>query len=239
MITYPIAPWYREALLRHSIRPIGSAVEPITLATARDHLRLDLYGSPLSHPDDSLIESVYLPAARQHCEVLSGRALAYQEYELTLRCFPSRAMLALPLGMQPSSQYEYIRFPIGPVRTINSFLYADADNLDVDLDGSPTGYVFDAYTDEGRLYPPPGSSWPTAYDRPAAVRIRFNAGYDLDGASPFDLGMPASYRAAILLLLTHFYENRSNTEQLSRLPREIEMGVKALLYPDRLRHGMA
>ena len=238
MITYPIAPWYREALLRHSMRPLGSAVEPITLATAQTHLRLDLYGSPLSHPDDDIIESIYLPAARQHCEVLSGRALAYQQYELTLRCFPTRTALDFPLGLN-YSYYDYVRFPIGPVRAINSVTYADANNIDVDLGGSPTGYVFDAYTDEGRLFPAPGASWPATYDRPNAVRIRFNAGYDADGASPFELGMPATYKAAILLLLTHFYENRSNTEQLSQLPREIEMGVKALLYPDRLRHGMA
>lgn len=238
MYIYSTPSWYREALLRHSVRPLGSAAEPITLDTARNHLRLDLYGSPLSHPDDGLIQSVYLPAARQHCEVLSGRALAYQEYELTLRCFPVRGYSDYPVALY-SSQYDYIRFPIGPARSINSVIYADANNLDVDLSGSPTGYMFDSYTDEGRLFPAPGSGWPATYDRPNAVRIRFNAGYDADGASPFELGMPATYTAAILLLLTHFYENRSNTETLSQLPREIEMGVKALLYPERFRRGMA
>lgn len=238
MYAYVTPPWYKEALLRHSLRPVGSAVEPITLATARNHLRLDLYGSPLAHPDDDLIESVYLLAARQHCEFLSGRALAYQEYELTLRCFPTRTYYGYPdLGY--SSQYDYIRFPIGPVRSVNSVIYAGVDNQDASLDGSPTGYVLDPYTDEGRLFPAPGSSWPQVYDRPNAVRIRFNAGYDASGSSPFDLGMPAPYTAAILLLLTHFYENRSSTETLSQLPREIEMGVKSLLYLSSFRRGMA
>ena len=43
------------------------STEPVTLAEARAHLRLDTFGSPPAHPEDDLI-SLYISAARQFCE---------------------------------------------------------------------------------------------------------------------------------------------------------------------------
>lgn len=230
MSTYPVLPWYREALLRQSLHVVSYASEePISLSDAQQHLRLDLYGSPLGHPDDELLQQIYIPAAREYCETYSGRALAFQEYELRLRSFP------VP---EDGTRDDYIRIPITPVRSVNSVTYTDSDGVDQTLD-QDVGYIFDQYVDEPRLYPVVSSVWPAVLDRAGSIRIRFTAGYDLTSASPYELPLPARYRHAMLLMLSHFYENRSQTEIGAAIPHAIEFGVQALLSPDALRRGFA
>ena len=53
------------------------STEPVTLAEARAHLRLDTFGSPPAHPEDDLI-SLYISAARQFCEDYLGHSIAYR-----------------------------------------------------------------------------------------------------------------------------------------------------------------
>ena len=230
MSNLPVLPWYREALLRYSLRVVSYAsAEPISLSDAQQHLRLDLYGSPLGHPDDALLENVYIPAARQYCESYSGRALAFQTYELRLRSFPAP---------EDGTRDDYIRIPITPVRSITSFAYTDADGVDQVLENG-VGYVFDGYVDEPRLYPAVTSVWPSVLDRAGSIRVQFTAGYDPVGASPYDLPLPPRYLHAMLLMLSHFYENRSQTELGNAVPKAIEFGVHSLLAPDALRRGFA
>lgn len=221
MLTYPVLPWYYDALVRSNVRVVTYAtVEPVTLDEAREHLRLDLYGSPLAHPDDSLLENIYIPAAREYCEIIWGGALAYQEYEVTLRGYQS---FYTPLY---EIQGYYTTFPWGPARSVISVTSTDGvtDTL-VD----PTTYTFDPYFDVGRLYLPPVF--------PYTMRVRYWAGFDTVSASPLDLPMPKLYKAAILLMIGHLYENRSDTEVGNNVPKAIELGVKALLKPTSFAKG--
>jgi uncharacterized phiE125 gp8 family phage protein len=225
---YPYSwPWYRSFLSQRSLRLVTPAsAEHITLEQARQHLRLDTYGSPPSHPDDGLLETVYIPAARAICEAISGRAFAVQTYEVGLGAF----------GGYPYAWVEgnRVKLGLGPVRGITSVIYSDG-TTDTTLDGS--SYLVDSYTEGGYIYPAYGTTWPSAAAVPNAVRVRFTAGYDVAGASPYEFPLPADYMLAMYLALGHVYENRENTSTLDL--KEIPMGIQAILGPSSLVNGFA
>jgi uncharacterized phiE125 gp8 family phage protein len=227
MIIYSSMPWYRGFLEQRSLRVVTPpSEEPITLAQARQHLRLDTYGSPESHPDDTMLEDIYIPAARAMCEAISGRAFVPAVYERGVNGFP----------------YSYVAYDrngislgIAPVRGVTSVIYSDGTS---DLTMDPANYVVDPYTDGGYIYPAYGTTWPVAVLTPNAVRVRFSAGYDPnDGVSPYEFVMPAQYRHAVLLALGHIYENRESTSTLNL--NEIPMGLRWALEPSSLVNGFA
>lgn len=225
---YSNRPYLGAFLAQRSLRIVTPpAGEQVTLTQARTHLRLDTYGSPASHPDDEWLETIGIPAARELCELISGRALAPTVFEVGLGGFPAYCF--------PYDRRE-IDLKVGPVVSVASVEYTDTSGATVALvDG--TDYVVDRYSEPGFVYPAYGVGWPATRETPNAVRIRFTAGYDLASASPQDLPLPASYRMAILLALGHFYENREETTTLSL--DHIPAGINALLRPESLRRGFA
>lgn len=226
---YPFGAWYSDSLARQSLRVVSYATEEqVSLEQAQQHLRLDLYGSPPSHPDDSLIENVYLPAARAYCEVISGRAFVPQTYELGIGAFP-RPFVAYSRGG--------IALPIGPVTSVTSITYTDSAGVEQTLAAS--AYTVDPYTEPGYCYPVANTYWPDTLDVPNAVKVRFQAGYDLPSSSPQDNPFPPQYRAAVLLMLAHYYENRAQVDTMPNAPRELVLGVQTLIGPDALRKGFA
>jgi uncharacterized phiE125 gp8 family phage protein len=189
------------------------AGEPITLADARLHLRLDATGSPPTHPDDALVTSL-ITAARQHLDGPSGilgRALMTQTWRLDLPAFPaSDAAITLPLP---------------PLQSVTSIVYPDSDGSPVTL--SPTLYeVAQGPWGQGLVRPVFGESWPLARHEPDAVRITFVAGYGNAAA------VPAPLVAAMKLHLGVLYENREAASQkpLSVVP----LAYDALITPYRL-----
>lgn len=231
MNVYPVLPMYQDELSRKSVRVIEfPTVEPITLDLARQHLRLDTSGSsPESHYEDELITTFYLPAAREYCELLSGRALARQQLEFKFPTFPVTCVAYSRPG---------IALPLGPALSLVQFAYFDGDGVEQFI--TQGGYQVDLYRDNGYIYPLAGTVWPTTMSgRVDGVRLRYIVGYDDDTASPLDRKMPARYRQAILLMLGHFYEHRSESEDLAQVPRELAIGVRALLKPDALNNGFA
>lgn len=212
-------------------------VEPITLTEAKLHLRIDDDGgSPPAHPDDALITGL-ITAAREWCEFYSGLALAPQVLEMGGRAF------------DPASAYRsggmycsyYIELPMSPVYAIQSVGYVDEADV---MQTVPTSdYVLDDYCRPPRLYAAASATWPAAKaNTPNAARIRYQAGFDLPGSSPNPNPVPQSAIAAIKLMLTHLYENRSAVEQGSgsvTLSHELPLGAKSLLDVHRLRMGLA
>lgn len=221
--------FYRGFLLQRSLRVVNPAVtpaEPITLADAYAHLRLDLYGSPGSHPDDAILEQVYIPTARAICEMMSGRSFIVQEFEVAYLDFPHRYIAFDRNGMQ---------LGIGPVRGITSVIYKDSTGADLTLD--PSVYIVDPWTEPGWVYGAYGTSWPSALPSANSVRVRFTAGYDLSGASPYEFPLPPHYRWAMLLALGHIYENREQTTPVNL--NELPLGLQAMLKPASLVNGFA
>lgn len=187
------------------------AVEPITLAEAKDHLRVD-------HDDEDDYIATLIKAARQYCDGPEGilrRALVSQEWELVLDRFPC----------------VEIQIPLGLLRSITSIKYDD-------VNGDEQTLAADQYTVDTANVPgwvlPGDSGWPPTMDAVNAVRIIFVAGYEPDAGSPVDetANIPETIKMAMKLLLSHWFQSReaASIESLSEPP----FAVSALLAPYRV-----
>jgi uncharacterized phiE125 gp8 family phage protein len=158
------------------------AQEPVVLAEAKAHLRVD------TDAEDALI-ATWIIAARQAVEAETGRYLMLQDWELRLPAFP-RGPIVVP------------RPPLAGVLSLKT---AVADGTETTL--STTDYQVDApagpFAQAGAIWPASGACWPSTDSQVrGAVRLRFRAGYASADA------VPAPLRAAILLAVGDFYANR-------------------------------
>ena len=190
--------------------------EPLTLAQARLQCRIDAEGSPPSHPDDDLL-TAFVAVAREQVERFTGRALRYQRLRVALDAFA-----------------DVIDLPYSPVLAIESVSYVDGAGATVVLDAAD--YRLDVRTVPARLAPAVGTTWPTPAEVPGAVEIVYTAGYPT-GGSPDPEPVPRSLVHAMRLMLTHWYEHRSDVEATQHY--EIPMGSVALMTPFRVRLGIA
>lgn len=182
------------------------AVEPVTLAEAKLHLRVD-------HAEEDALISGQILAARVDCESATGLVFVQQTWDLVLDRFPCE-----------------IRPPIAPLLSVSAITYLDGDGVSRTLAGS--SYRVDADSKPGRITPAHGTAWPGTYPVTGAVRVRFVAGFPDDGNSPPDLAanVPQPIKQAILLLVGHWYENRSEVvAEASHQPSSIPMGAQRLL----------
>lgn len=190
-------------------------VEPITVDEARAHIEAPRYAdSEIDPVDDAKLEG-WITTAREHCEDFLGLSLAVRTLEIALDEFPDDGAA--------------IVLPMGPVIDVLSVSWGDESDDEMDADE----YVLDDYSVPHCLKPV--TAWPSVTSAPNTVKIRYLAGYGetTDGADP----LPAVFRSAMLLVIGHLYENRSESTEkaMSSLP----LGVQALLRPRRVRLGMA
>ena len=184
--------------------------EPISLSTARLHLRLDTSGSPPSHPDDSLVSSL-ITAVRQNAEDYTGLAIAYATYEMRADTFED----------------VQISLQTWPINSITSVSYVDLDGTSKTL--TTADYVLDEFCRPARL------KATTVFPSAKEVTVRFTAGFT-DGQSPNPYPMPKSIESSMLLMLGNLYDNResvSNTQSYER-----PMGATYLLNPYRIKLGL-
>jgi len=137
------------------------AVEPVSLAEAKAHLRID-------HPDEDAHIGSLISAARKYIEKQTQRALATQTYRTTLDSFPTTSD---------------IRLDIGPVISITSIKYDDIDGLEQTL--TADNYVLDNVNEPGWVIPIE-AGWPATVDAINAVRVDYVAGWEA-GTFPPDL----------------------------------------------------
>ena len=182
------------------------AVESVTVAEQKTFMRVDIA------TDDALI-ALFITAARQAVEVLTGRAFITQKWQASFD--------VVPIGKR-------LELPIAPVISVESVKVADvADTLRV-LDASE--YTVDTLAEPARITL-------NTYSRPSHWRHRINAaevvftcGY---GAAATDV--PEGLRQAVRFLASHFYENRTPVGDASNTHyEELPMGVQYLLAPYRL-----
>ena len=145
------------------IPPDQPVQEPVTLEEAKAHLRIDY------NAEDALITS-YIAVAREHCEVVTGLALAPATWEARLGSFPEGA----------------IELPHPPLLEVESVRYTAPGGTEVTLE--PEAYRVDTAIEPGVITPV--GNWPRGTD----VRIRYRAGYE-DGKIPH-----AARQAILLLV---------------------------------------
>jgi uncharacterized phiE125 gp8 family phage protein len=168
----------KKVLLMALVLTSGPPLEPVTVAEAKAHLRVD--GSD----EDTLIASLIL-TARLHLETTLGLALVVQSWRLLLDRWPLTKDLELPLR---------------PLQAIDAVRVLPAEGAATVID--PANYLADTASVPPRLVRT-GVIWPQPGKAANGVEIDFTAGY---GALAADV--PAPLRQALLLLVAHWYENR-------------------------------
>lgn len=190
--------------------------EPVSIQEARKHLRIEPFGTPLRHPDDNYVESL-ISVAREWCEQYLRRALATQTVTMALNSFP----------------IDGIKLPLNPAQSVSSIIYLDKNNASQTI--SASDYYLDTF--DGAVYFNEGYAYPTLSQRENSILVTYVAGY-ADGANKTPIPFPI--KAAILLLVANFYENRQQ-DQLGSTKvtfNSLPMGVYNLLQPYRLNMGV-
>jgi len=155
------------------------ALEPVTLAEAKAHLKLDT-------TDDDTLVTAMIAAARARAEWHTGRALLSQGWTLHLDCWPASGVIEIPLP------------PLQSVAAVTT--YARDDGASV---LSASLYTVDAASAPARLALKQGVPPPTNLRNVNAIAVAFTAGYG-DAAD----AVPPLLKGAILELIAFLYENR-------------------------------
>jgi uncharacterized phiE125 gp8 family phage protein len=187
------------------------ASEPVTLAEAKAHLRVDI-------PDDDAAITALITAARQRAETITNRSLITQTWRAWLDGFPS----SLDRRGQPS-----FRLGRGPVASVSSVKYIDTAGALQTL--SPSAYVLDNKAQLGQhtVRPAYGSSWPATRDELDSVQVEYVAGFGAANA------VPEPIKTAMLQYVAHWYANRE-TVITGTIVAETPMAGDTLLWPYRL-----
>lgn len=137
-------------------------VEPVTLAEARNHLRVD------TADDDALIQRC-LVSARRWAEMYTRRAFVTQTWE----AFYPRWLQAFEV-------------PLPPLQAVAQVSYRTSAN--VLLVVPPATYIVDVFSSPGRVVLASGQAWPgDSLWLVHPIAVRFTAGYGLAAAVPDDI----------------------------------------------------
>lgn len=198
------------------IQTTPPAAEPLTLAEAKAHLRVD----DDVNEDDAMIASLIV-AAREYAEVYTGRALITQEWQYVMDEFPRRHLYGERIP------HEF-RLPKPKLQSVQSITYTANDGTPTTLD--PAMYVVDTASIVGRIALAHGQWWPDALRQANAVTVAFTCGYG-DAAA-----VPAGIKQAMLLCIGSWYENRESViVSVGRaLVSEVPFTVDALLSAHRV-----
>ena len=185
-------------------RATGPAVEPLTVAEAKLHLRVD------TTEDDTYIGTL-ITAAREWVENYLDRTLITTQ-------------LILRAAEFPTEELELARPPMVASGTATAVVitYTLADTTTATL--STALYRVDRTTTPGNVAPVINGTWPSDVIEDAnAVAVTYWAGY-----GPTSASVPATIRHAMLMLIGHWYESRS-TVLVGVTSKPLEFAVESLL----------
>lgn len=165
---------------------------PVTVELARWNSRIDIT------EDDALIEH-QIRAALARAEKYTGRAFEPQTWEVVLDAFPDGEIL----------------LPFGPVVSITSVKYDDADAVEQTI--SPADYVLDNASMDAWLISVEDADWPTTLTGTNTVRVRYLAGD----------GTPVDVQQAILLLVGDWYDTRTSSTE--KVQQQVPFGASMIL----------
>jgi uncharacterized phiE125 gp8 family phage protein len=182
-------------------RVTAPASEPITPNDVKTQLELDTSDTSF----DSQLE-LYISAAREQAEAVTGLALITQTWKLTLDHWPNAgepwwdgvrqgAITDLYSSGRPSD----IILPRYPLQSVDS-VTADGDSVTV-----ADTFIEDTQQEPGRLVIKRGATWPVVLDNANGIGIEYTAGYG-DNAED----VPATIRLALTQMAAHMFEHRGD-----------------------------
>lgn len=191
----------RGNLRYRSIRRIADpVVEPVSVAEAKQHLRID----PDFDGDDLYIQTL-ISSARHHVETVSDRTLIRSQWQIKLDTFPS---WDIELPRPPIAIGDVVVTYIPSNAVYEPVQYTD---FRVDRDSTPAV-----------IRPQWNGSWPTARGAENDVTITYWAGY-----GPSGVNVPPPARNCILMLVGHWYATREAVVQGGMNP--VPMAVEVML----------
>jgi uncharacterized phiE125 gp8 family phage protein len=198
------------------------SIEPVSLAEIKPYLRLD----DITDATEDIYISSLITVAREYCETKQNRAYITQTWELALPCFPRFSSNAIDTGVKA----RVIEIPKGKLQSIDNFSYKNASGI-ITILTQEVDYVVSNKGILGRISPPFGKVFPIVILYPLdPIIIKFTCGY---GNNPTDV--PARVRHSIMLLVSHWYENRIVINDLRGvIPEEIPFAVTSLLAQDKI-----
>ena len=162
------------------------ATEPVTLAEAKAHCRVDI------DADDTLIQG-YIRTARELCEDYVERAFVTQQLQMKLDQWPIEVELPRPpmsnAGTTTAVIVTYTLSDTGATQTLPASVYR------VDRDATP-GVVRNLY----------GGTWPSNRDDQNSISVTWWAGYDDVSA------IPQRVKNAVLMTVLALYEGRGDAQ---------------------------
>jgi Phage gp6-like head-tail connector protein len=205
------------------------AVEPISLAEVKTHLRID------TADEEGLLQALIL-TSRLHIEVALNLALITQNWScyfdqwpatLTGRGVPHAPASAAFTSLDPhtalAASASALRLPHGPVKSVDAVrVYAD-DGTFVLI--PVTGFALALFSRPARIARRIATSLPTPGRALNGIEFAITAGF---GATPADV--PSPIRQALLLLVAHWYEHRDPGE-IGTAATQVPATVSALLAP--------
>ena len=195
---------------RSLTRQTPPAVEPVTVAEAKAHLRVD------TSDDDTYIGTL-ITAAREWCEQYLDRTLVHTQWVMRFDRFP-------PSGEEP---VELPRPPMVTSGTATAVSVTFTSEAGATSTYSTSQYRVDRNATPGAIKPTYGATWTPHREDDNSISVTWWAGYGAAGSS-----VPATIRHAMLMLVGHWYENRSSV-LVGSISKEMEFAVISLLDSQR------
>lgn len=167
----------------------------------------------VDHTDDDAMIAAVVASAADYVAVYTGRSLMPQTLKARYAMFDDMVV------------------PHAPVIEIESITYDGGTVLDTDvyelIKSEPAGVVLAQ-----------NKAWPTAEIN--SVYIQYRAGYEDSSDSPVNLTdrIPASLKAAMLLVIGDLYQNREARALVNGARYEANPTIKALMNPYRIIMGI-
>jgi len=182
-----------------------AAVEPVTLAEAKTHLRVS------QSADDTYITTL-ITVARRQIELLTQCALINTVFNAYLDGFPCGRVLELRKGrLQSVASVQYYAYGETTLTTL-----------------AASEYRVDTVSMHGRIILLDGKYWPTVWNDGDAVKIAFTAGFGAAAAN-----VPPQLRHAMLFLIAHFYAVRQPVIT-GTIVNEMPLAIESLVMPFRV-----
>ncbi|MGF7180391.1 head-tail connector protein [Tunturiibacter psychrotolerans] len=198
---------------------------------AKSHLRVDF-------PDDDLLITGLITAARQYAEKRTNRAFYTQTWLRTLDFFPLYGRVDATRAPSERDNWPYgtwywnrvtIDLPHNRVQSVTSITYYDGNGNQQTLPSD--SYNVDVTSLPARITPAQGMFWPIVNNYvPGSVQITYVAGSYGDGVEINTI--PMTLVQAMLMLIGHWYEHRESASEISI--KNVPMAVDALLEIEKI-----